>query len=46
MQPECEAELIFNLLGPRPATALSLGNPVQWGVTVSNDPGVHLKISM
>ena len=33
---------VFNPLGPRPAAALSLQNPMQREVTVSNDPGIQL----
>ena len=33
----------FNLLGPRPAAALLLQNPMRREVTVSNDPGIQLK---
>ena len=32
----------FNPLGPRPAAALSLWNPMRREVTVSNDPGIQL----
>ena len=32
----------LNPLGPRPAAALSLQNPLQKEVTVSNDPGIQL----
>ena len=32
----------FNPLGPRPATAPSLRNPLQREVTVPNDPGIQL----
>ena len=31
-----------NPLGPRPAAALSLRNPLQREVTGSNDPGIQL----
>ena len=37
--------IYINPLGPRPATALSLQNPVQREVTVSNDRGIQLKKS-
>ena len=36
----------FNPLGPRPAAALSLQNPMRREVTVSNDPGIQLKKSI
>ena len=32
----------FDPFGPRPAAALSLQNPMQREVTVSNDPGIQL----
>ena len=37
---------VFNPLGHRPAAALSLGNPLQREVTVSNDPGIQLQRSI
>ena len=33
---------VFNPLGPRPAAALALQNPMRREVTVSNDPGIQL----
>ena len=38
----CNNQLNLNPLGPRPATALSLRNPMRREVTVSNDPGIQL----
>ena len=38
-QTQCTS---LNPLGPRPATALSLQNPMRRAVTVSNDPGIQL----
>ena len=36
------SDLLFNPLGPRPATALSLQNPMRREVALSNDPGTQL----
>ena len=33
---------LINPLGPSPAAALSLRNPMRREVTVSNDPGIQL----